>query len=80
MSVQLIKGTFAVQDAIAIITEMIHVKIRFHDAQITKSSSEEDIKYREGRIKSLQKDLYEIRKKIEAAGPRVSLHSTIEIA
>lgn len=62
---QLIKGKFSKKDAIEIITQMIHVKIKFHENKIHSHSSEEDIKMRERRIRQLQKDLYEARIKIE---------------
>ncbi|MEO5999957.1 MAG: hypothetical protein ABIN89_24170 [Chitinophagaceae bacterium] len=64
MNIQLIQGQFPRQEAIDIITKMVHVKIKFHEDKITGSCNEEDIKMRERRIKSLQKDLYDVRKVI----------------
>jgi hypothetical protein len=79
MTIQLIKGFFNVSDTIDIITYMIHVKIKFHENKINITSSEEDIKVYERRIKELQKDLFLIRKQIEAIGPNVSIQSDIVI-
>jgi hypothetical protein len=62
---EFIKGHFTKQEAIEILTHVIHVKIRFHENKIHSTSNEEDIKMREKRIKQLQKDLYEARIKIE---------------
>jgi len=77
MKIHLIKGHFTGKDAISIITKMIDVKIKFQEDKIKNSDSEEDIKMRESRIKSLQKELYESRKLIEAHGDNVSIESEI---
>jgi hypothetical protein len=79
MTIQLIKGYFNVSDAIDIITYMIHVKIKFHENKINVTSSEEDIKVYERRIKELQKDLFLIRKYVETIGPNVNIQSDIVI-
>ena len=77
---QLIQGKFSKKDAIEILTQMIHVKIKFHENKIHSQSSEEDIKMRERRIRQLQKDLYEARVKIEQyPKAEVSLSSEIII-
>ena len=78
MDLQLIQGQFSGDDALTIITQMIHVKIKHHESKINADSSEEDIKYRETKIKRLQQDLYEIRTKLSLGEP-VSLQSIIEI-
>jgi rubrerythrin len=80
MKIQLIEGSFGVKEAIEIITQMIHVKIRFHEDKIDNSNNEEDVKMREKKIKNLQKDLYEFRKEVESIkGKDVSLNSVIEV-
>ena len=61
MNIQLIQGQFNAKEAIEIITQMIHVKIKYHENKITSNCNEEDIKNRETKIKRLQKDLYEAR-------------------
>jgi len=65
MKVQLIDGQFTSQEALDILTQMIHVKIKFHEGKINNTSTEEDIKWREQKIKNLQKSLYEVRQEIE---------------
>lgn len=65
MNIQLIQGQFKSQDAIDILTQMIHIKVRYQENKINASDTEEDIKMRETRIKKLQKDLFEARKYIE---------------
>ena len=78
MNLQLIQGQFNSKEAIDIIAQMIHVKIKFHENKINSGSSEEDIKYRESKIKKLQKDLYEFRKFAEHGHDVLSIQSTIE--
>lgn len=79
MNIQLIKGQFDPEDAIGIITQMIHVKIKYHENKINRDSSEEDIKFRENKIKRLQKDLFDIKRAIDSNGIQVAIESTIEI-
>ena len=79
MNIQLIKGQFDPDDAIGIITQMIHVKIKYHENKINRDSSEEDIKFRENKIKRLQKDLFDIKRAIDSNGIQVAIESTIEI-
>jgi hypothetical protein len=79
MKIELIKGRFTPNDAIDIITYMVLVKIKFHENKINIITSEEDIKVYERRIKELQKDLFLIRKNIEAKGPMFELNSEIII-
>ncbi|GAA4460152.1 hypothetical protein GCM10023189_34860 [Nibrella saemangeumensis] len=58
MTIQLINGHFNPQEALDILTQMVYVKIQFHENKIKHSDSEEDIKTREKRIKDLQRELY----------------------
>jgi len=61
MKIQLIHGTFEAQEALELLSKLVHSKIKFHESKITNVCSEEDIKMRESKIKLLQKDLYEAR-------------------
>ncbi|MDO9001202.1 MAG: hypothetical protein Q7W45_15670 [Bacteroidota bacterium] len=79
MKIHLIKGQFTSKDAITIITKMIDVKIKFQEEKIKSSDNEEDIKMRENRIKTLQKELYESRKLIELKGDTVSIESEVNL-
>jgi hypothetical protein len=79
MKIHLIQGQFTSKDAITIITKMIDVKIKFQEEKIKNSDNEEDVKMRETRIKTLQKELYESRKLIEAHGDSVSIESVINL-
>lgn len=79
MKIQLIQGEFSNKDAMELITKMIHAKITYHENRIHAESSEEDMKYREGKIKRLQKELYEFRNAVEGRFESVKMHATIEI-
>lgn len=80
MNFQLIKGHFITNEAIELVTQMVHVKIKFQESKIQNASSEEDIKMRESRIKQLQKDLYEMKNVIEKNNDKlIEIHSEITL-
>ncbi len=79
MNIPLIKGHFDAQEALELITQMIHVKIKYQEGKISQNSNEEDIKMRENRIKELQKDLFAARQLLESKGSMIDIVSTIEI-
>jgi len=77
MNLQLIQGQFSTQEAIDIITQMINVKIKFHESKIDSAHNEEDIKMREQRIKQLQQHLHESRIHIEKQGGMIKITSEL---
>ena len=79
MNVSIIDGKFKPSDAIDILTQIMQVKIKFHENKIHQSLHEEDIKMREKRIKQLQHDLQEIRNFINQNGEFISLKCTLEL-
>lgn len=79
MKIQLLQGNFNVAESIEILTKLIQIKIQFHEQKITKASSEEEIKMREGRIKRLQDELFEVRNTIEKENMTVKLNCEINI-
>jgi len=79
MNIQLIRGHFDAREALDLITQMIHVKIKYQEDRIQRDSHEEDVKMRERRIKELQKDLFEMRKHIESKSGLIDMTATIEI-
>lgn len=76
MNIQLIEGEFSSEDALELITQLIYVKIKFHESKIGESETEEDIKSREAKIKRLQKNLYELR---NSMGSTVNINTVIHI-
>ncbi|MDZ4667339.1 MAG: hypothetical protein SGJ00_05590 [bacterium] len=79
MNIQLIDGEFLPQEALEILTQMISIKIKFHEGKISKNEVEEDVKAREAKIKRLQKDLYELRKAITSGENSVHISAQISI-
>ena len=79
MQMNLIQGQFEKNDALHLITQFVHAKIRYHEDKIAQSANEEDIKMRENRIKELQRDLYELRKALDAQSSSLSLQAKLEI-
>ncbi|WP_138989647.1 hypothetical protein [Larkinella sp. C7] len=79
MEMQLIQGQFSAQDSIQLLTEMVHIKIKYHESKIGSNSSEEDVKMREKRIKTLQKDLFDLRQAIQSSSGPVSIASVLTI-
>jgi len=79
MKIQLIQGQFSSKDAIDILTQIIHVKIKFQEGKIAQHANEEDVKMREKRIKELQHDLYKARKHIESQNASISITGEIEV-
>lgn len=76
-SFKLIQGKFSANDTIDIITQMVQVKIKFHESKITNTSNEEDSKLEEKRIKELQNELQNLRSNILSKGELVELSSVI---
>ena len=79
MHLKLIDGVFESKDALDIITQMIQVKIRYHENKITNDSTPEDIKFRDGKISKLQHELEHARKQISALKGKVNLHAKVDI-
>lgn len=79
MNIQLIQGEFSAPDALELVTQMIQLKIKYHESKIVTDTSEEDIKYRESRIKRLQKELAELREAMVLNNKNVQLEGTIKI-
>ncbi|MBK7602730.1 MAG: hypothetical protein IPO45_08840 [Saprospiraceae bacterium] len=79
MNIQILDGEFKSNEAIELITQMIHIKIKYHENKISLSQLEEDIKARETKIKRLQKDLYEFRNTIDSTTKVVKLKAIINI-
>ena len=79
MIIKLIEGEFSDTDAVEIISQMINVKVKYHESKITSNSNEEDIKAREVKIKNLQSELSALRRSIKSIGTRVKIQSIIKV-
>ncbi|WP_026994844.1 hypothetical protein [Flectobacillus major] len=79
MNIQLIQGDFSSSDALELITQMVQLKIKYHENAITKDDTEETIKYSESKIKRLQQELFELRNSIKANRKKVTVKAIIHI-
>jgi hypothetical protein len=79
MEIHLIDGQFSATEAIAILTQLTEVKIKYHENKIKSSHNEEDIKMRERKIKKLQKELADSREHIQKQTSNITINSTINL-
>lgn len=79
MNIKLIHGYYNATEAIEIITQLIHIKIKYHENKINSTNDQEAKKTLERKIIQLQKDLFEIRKHIKYKGNIILIESTIEV-
>ena len=79
MNIQLIQGEFNSIDTLDLLTQMIHVKIRYHENKIATNINEEDIKARESKIKRLQKELFELRASLNSGNKRCKVDGPVTI-
>jgi hypothetical protein len=78
-NIQLFDGSFESQEAIDLLTQMVHVKIKYHEAKISSLSNEEDVKMRENRIKLLQNELLELRDFIEQTPGKIKVSGELTL-
>jgi hypothetical protein len=78
MKITLVDGTYESQEAIDLMTHLIHAKIKFHENKI-RDLDEMDVKMREKRIKQLQQDLYEFRELVAKGRHEVELHAELNV-
>lgn len=75
---QLLHGTFSAQEALSLITQLIHQKIRFHEAKMEQCSNQEQVRAHANRIVELQRDLYTAKEYIDKKRTRITLEGNIE--
>lgn len=79
MNVELLNGLFDTTDAKDLISQMIQLKVKYHENKIDHSTNEEDIKFREAKIKALQEQLYSFQKCYETSEGKLSLSAHIVV-
>lgn len=77
MTIQLMQGEYSPADTLDLITQMIHVKIKYHEKKMIQQNNEKNIKMQENIIRQLQKDLFEARKKMEKENSNINIESQI---
>jgi len=79
MKLKLIDGDFSPTETIDIITQLVQVKIKFHEEKVRNSFNEEDIKMRELKIKRLQNNLADARAYIKSGAKNFYIDSEINL-
>jgi len=79
MNIEFLKGNFSKEEALDLLTQIVHIKIKFHEKKIEKSDMEEDTKMREQRIKKLQQDFYDAKIFIMSKEKDCELNAEINI-
>lgn len=80
MNITVAKGFFSSKDAEELITQIIHIKIKYLEGRINAATDNaEDLKMRERRIIELQKELFEMRRYIQHNPGRINLNAGIEL-
>lgn len=80
MKMNLLKGMFSSDELLDLLTQFVHVKIKYHEGKIKSDSSEESVKMRERRIISLQNDLFQLRKVLQNNTNPISVDSELAIS
>lgn len=80
IQLQLIKGRFDKAEAFDLISQMVNIKIKYHEEKIRVAEKEEDIKMRENRIKQLQRELHEFKNRVWLNDQAVNIESGIIVA
>ena len=80
MKISLLKGSFSPKEIEKIVTELIQVKIKFHEEKIQNSDEEETMKMRENRIIKLQNDLKDVRDFIANSDSFISVDAEIVLS
>lgn len=77
MNIQLQEEVSNTNVSIGLITQIVNLKIKYHENQIAKTSNEEDIKFRESKIKQLQNDFLQLRNQVTTIRKTVQIDTII---
>lgn len=79
MNIAFIEGDFSPADAEELISQMILIKIKYHENKIGTSDQLEDVKMREKKIIKLQNSLAEARTLIRSKADKIYLLAEINL-
>lgn len=79
MVVHQLQGRFKASEALVLVTQMIHLKIKHHESKLKQDSSVDEVKYQEAQIKSLQKELFELTSRLDGQGNNLKIDAIITI-
>lgn len=77
MKLQLIDGTFSATEINELLTQLYHVKIKFHEQKVNTNGTEEDIKMRERKIKILQDELEKAKRHLKNTDQHFHIEGTL---
>ena len=80
MKIQLLKGSFTTKEAEKLISDLLQVKIKYHETKIESDDDEETMKMRENRIIKLQNELTAFKKHISMNQNSIVIESEITIS
>lgn len=80
MDISLISGLYNQKDTVELITQLVHIKIKFLESKFDDNDQEEDIKMHEKKIISLQKSLYDLRHLNKSNKEKLSINCIINIS
>lgn len=80
MNINFINGSFSNEDAAELISQLIDVKIKFHENKINQTQNEEDVKLREKRIIQLQNELRNLKEELKNISEKVFIKADILIS
>lgn len=79
MKLQLLQGSFSPEESLRLLSQMVQLKIKYQEDKIQQGAAEEDIKWRETKIKKLQHELAELKALIQNSKNNLTLDGVISI-
>jgi hypothetical protein len=79
MKLQLLQGSFSPEESLRLLSQMVQLKIKYQEDKIQQDAAEEDIKWRETKIKKLQHELAELKALIQNSKNNLTLDGVISI-
>lgn len=79
MKIQLLQGSFSPEESLRLLSQMVQLKIKYQEDKILQDAAEEDIKWRETKIKKLQHELAELKALIQNSKNNLTLDGVISI-
>jgi hypothetical protein len=78
-TLSLLHGVFSPKEALDLLTQLVEVKIRFHEEKMKGLTEVEDLKMREKRIQTLQSELHALRASINPYEGAIKLTSMVQV-
>jgi ribosomal protein L29 len=79
MNIQLIEEEINGMEALELVTKLIHIKIKYLQNKMNLDNGTKESNEIETKIKKLQKELFQLKKKIESKNQFIKLDAVIKI-